>query len=1084
MHRITVIVFTQLKISKGYIMLLSHACIFATLLLSFTAFGNAQLDQFPGAIPLDHSRGVSTDLITEEGQRIYPSQAKQYRENIARVLENGDLSYVNPETTTLWDPNNEHPLKYQPIKLDPSKGAKFVDNYPTWIKSIMFEAKQDGQSYLFFASKKAHNLLLRKAIAEKLGYRIPDIQWVPNIEIEFPTLSDKKVFIQKFGRGAVNDEGVVINPGQYAGDSNLWIVENEEDSTKIKIQDIMVMNINEAIYNLALGNFDAEANVIKGRRTFNSLLVPFAMVDIPESLNLFSPKFGREFSGYAIFDYQFAEGFYPTYEDARWIARRILNLSNKDFGDIAAAAKYPHEETLLLTALLKARRDDLGRMFKIDIKPMNPKLDVSYGDRLKDGKLIPRFEREPEHDEDLPDAIPQPGYATRTAYGEQKSPLTRSEIFGFFKSIFQTNIISNLVTEFNAEILPQANVAKGIQEHQIDNAVEQWAHFIKTGEVKEIEFGAYTVPSWGFDLIANRAVVVGQYLGSDENIQLADTIGFSVDAGAYIGFDGIDPPYFLSGGAKVYLNRKYTHLKPIVSIKESLKTPFRNMIVPWFQNDLAQIFNEIESGNTEYLATEEGFKKVKEMTELFKETFQDGESLIVSDSLGAGLSLRGGYNFTEILKLQAEFNANQLTLWRTNIVRKGDEIQIYKDFGLLGSIGIKISLNASFIPIVSMSFKKSKGYARTSFNSVSMVLDETNKLDTVNNIVALKHLIHDNSVEEVNMLKKPFKITHKFDESTCNFQFFFWHSKCLTAKDDIKVVYPEGYKRRYYRYLDGDRSGRDYQSLFKDVVNSLINEFTDSTYAFNAVTSGNPGDTFMGRSTTEQFSFETELESGYPVDMFASILHVKKGWQADKEKSKELFQELNDLYDYEFFPKKILSRTEKIQLYNITLQINFYEDALFNIMEQDRKSFEKLSRLHVDLDRVNSYHNNGFDDDDDLDHYDVSRMIESYRKGMVEAWNDKDHKKFAKKLNKFMSFASKAFSMEGLKALAGGEYNLFARGQVGGFRKGDEDGDVPYVTDTYGKMGSSSFNGPLQGLKNDINISESELFVRWIMGYL
>ena len=550
---------------------------------------------------------------------------------------------------------------------------------------------------------------MRKAIAEKLGYKIPDIQWIPNIELSFPTISDKKIFIEKFGRGAIDDKGVSTNPGQYVGDKELWIIENEKDSTTIKIQDLLVMNINEATYNLALGNFNSETNIIKGRRTFNSLLIPFSMVDIPESINLLSPKLGRVFSGYVIFDYQFAEAFYPNYEDARWITRRILNLSASDFGEIAAAAKYPQEETLLLTELLKARRNDLGRIFKINIKPLPVNLEISYGDRLKDGKLIPNFERDPENDEDLPDAIPQPGYATRTAYGEQKSPLTRSEIFGFFKSIWQTNIISNLVTEFNREVLPQANVVKGIQERQIDLAVEQWARFIETGEVKEVEFGAYTVPKWGFDLIANRAIVVGQYLGSDENIQLADTIGFSVDAGAYIGFDGIEPPFFLSGGSKIFLNRKYTHLKPIVSIKKSLKTPFRNMIVPWFQHNLSKIFQEIESGNTDYLTSEEGFKKIEQMINVFKEQFQDGESLIISDSLGAGLSLRGGYSFNEILKSQAEFNANQLTLWRTNIIRKGDEIQIYKDFGLLGSIGIKISLNASFVPIVNMSFKKIKG---------------------------------------------------------------------------------------------------------------------------------------------------------------------------------------------------------------------------------------------------------------------------------------------------------------------------------------------------------------------------------------
>lgn len=1056
------------------------SCFILACIMTSSVMANSQLDQFPGSIPLDHSRGISTDLELEDGSLLTPSKARSFRENFARIIRGGDLSYLNPKSSTLWDPNNKHPFQYKKIALKRNQGVDFVDFYPSWVKSLMFEAKQGNRSFLFFASKKAHNLLLRKAIAEKLGYRIPDIQWVPKLTITFPTISDKNRFIAKFGKGSDTD------PGQYVGDVNLWIVDNRDDSTTLTMQDVMVMNTNEATYNLALGNFSANQNITKGRRTFNSLLLPFAMVDIPESINLFSPKFGREFSGYAIFDYQFAEGFYPTFEDARWMARRILNLSAKDFGQVAAAAAYPQEETMILAELLKARRNDLGRLFKININDMQADLEKSYGDRLKKGKLIPKFDRDPEDDEDLPEALPQPGYATRTAYGEQKSPLTRSEIFGFFRSLWTTNSITNLVSEFNSEILPRANVAKGIQEHQIDVAVDQWSHFLQTGEVKEVEFGAYAVPKWGFDLIANRAIVVGQYLGSDENIQLADTIGVSVDAGAYIGFDGIDPPMFLAGGAKVYLNRKYTHLKPIISIKESLKTPFRNMIVPWFQNGLAQIFQEIESGNVDYLTSEEGFNKVNEMVTLFKESFQDGESLIITDSLGAGFNLRGGYSFNEILRVQAEFMANQLTLWRTNIVRKGEEIHIYKDFGLLGSIGIKISLNASFVPIVSMAFTKTKGYARTSFNSVSLTMDDTNKVSTINNIIALKHLIHDNSVEEVNLLQEPYKITHNFDESTCNFQFFFWHSKCLNAKDDIKVVYPGGYKRKYFRYVDGDREGRDYQTLFKDVINSLISEFTEYTYNFNAVTSGNPGDTFMGQSTTEQFTFETELESGYPVDMFASILHIKKGWQADKKKSKEIFDELNDLYKYEFFPKDILSRTEKLQLYNITLQINFYEDAIFNIMEQNQKAFYEIAKKYADIDRINSYRNTGNNDDDHnkLDNWDIARMLNDYRKGMVRAFNSKDHRKFAKKLNKFISFVSKAFDMEGLKVIAGGEYNLFARGQVGGFRKGDEDGDVPYVTDTFGKMGSASFNGPLQGLKNDINISDSELFVRWIMGYL
>lgn len=1046
-----------------------------------SAIANSQLDGFPGAVPLDHSRGVSTDLVLEDGRVVSPSIAEEIRENLSRILPGGDLSYINPAASTIWDPENKNPINLKPINIDLNKGFDFRTFYPTWIKSLMIEVRQDNNSYLIFASKKAHNILLRKAMLEKLGYRVPDVQWVPKTKISFPTISDKNRFINKFGAGDHSD------PGQFVGDANLWITNNHEDSTDIEIQDTIIMNLNEPIYNLALGNFNAPIDVIKGRRTFNSLLIPFAFVDVPESINLFSPKFGREFSGYAVFDYQFSSEFYPTYEDARWISRKLLNLTRKDFAEVAAAAAYPAEETFILTELLIERRNDLGRLFNLPIEMMDANLKVTYGDRLKDGKLIPTFREN--GDSELPEALPQPGYAARTAYGEQKSPLTRSEIFGFFRSIMQSNVISNLVSEFNREILPQTNVIKGIQEHQIDNAVEQWGHFLQTGEVKDIEFGAYAIPRFGANLIASRDIVIGNYLGSDENVQLADTIGFSVDGGAYIGFDGIEPPVFLSGGAKVFFNRRYTHLKPIVSIKESLKTPFSNMIVPFFQENLANIFHELESGNTDYLTSEEGFAKVQTMVETFKEQFQDGESLLITDSVGAGLNLRGGYSFNEILSVQADFAANQMTLWRTNIVRRGEEIHIYKDFGLLGAISVKLSLNASRLPIVSMSFRKAKGYARTFFNTVNLEIDENNKMKTLSQIIALKHLLHDNSAEEANMLKKPYKITHRFDESTCNFQFLFWHSKCLNAKDKIKVTYPEGYERNYYRYVDGDRSGRNYQDLFKNVINSLIDEFLETTATFNAVTSGNPGDTFLGRSTTKQFSFETEIESGYPVDMFASILHIKKGWEAKHDKAVDLFNELNDLYKHDFFPSDILSRTEKLQLYSLTLQINFYEDALFNIMDMDQKKFENAIRLHADLGRINDYintsrgprnrHNENW-----IDAWDAARMMEGYRKKMVKAFNRKDIKDFAKYTDKMLSFASIAFNMEGLKLLAGGEYNLFARGQVGGFRKGDEDGDVPYVTDTYGKMGSASFNGPLHGLQNDIKITQSELFIRWIMGYL
>ena len=65
------------------------------------------------------------------------------------------------------------------------------------------------------------------------------------------------------------------------------------------MQDLLVMNTTEPIYNLAMGTVDTidenfqGVDMVQGRRTIKSLLLPFAMVDVPESINLFPPKLGR-----------------------------------------------------------------------------------------------------------------------------------------------------------------------------------------------------------------------------------------------------------------------------------------------------------------------------------------------------------------------------------------------------------------------------------------------------------------------------------------------------------------------------------------------------------------------------------------------------------------------------------------------------------------------------------------------------------------------------------------------------------------------------------------------------------------------
>ena len=63
---------------------------------------------------------------------------------------------------------------------------------------------------------------------------------------------------------------------------------------------------------------------------------------------------------------------------------------------------------------------------------------------------------------------------------------------------------------------------------------------------------------------------------------------------------------------------------------------------------------------------------------------------------------------------------------------------------------------------------------------------------------------------------------------------------------------------------------------------------------------------------------------------------------------------MNDIYNHEFFPKDILARTKKLQLYNINLQLNIYEQGIRTVINSNRNRFLQLARQYVDLDRIQS----------------------------------------------------------------------------------------------------------------------------------
>lgn len=92
------------------------------------------------------------------------------------------------------------------------------------------------------------------------------------------------------------------------------------------------------------------------------------------------------------------------------------------------------------------------------------------------------------------------------------------------------------------------------------------------------------------ELILSRDIILGNYLGTDNLVQLADTFGASAEVGVFAGIEGIGAD--LAGSVKVStsLVRSFSHVKPVRNLKESLKEPFKNIFVNLLKKSLKDKF--------------------------------------------------------------------------------------------------------------------------------------------------------------------------------------------------------------------------------------------------------------------------------------------------------------------------------------------------------------------------------------------------------------------------------------------------------------------------------------------------------------
>lgn len=1030
--------------------------VISLLLFSSQGAWSAPLRDLPGSIPLQYERQAAADLV-HQGKILIPDEARA-------LYESGwvkDLSLLNPdETSVLWKNTiGSRPLDDLSLLELRSSGEdiEFVSETPVPNGNVGFIGQKrtaNGQikTYQFLLSLKGHNILVRKALLRKIGYNIPATDRIASARIRFKSVSSKREFYKTIHRHTFVE-------------SNRWVTSDPETEDEfLTLQDLIaVEGPDDQMYNLARGDMDA--SIVQGRRLLNALLLPFSLTDAPESLNLMSWTGGQIFNAQLLMPYEDGEAFTTSYEDARWITRRLLRLQKSDWNDIASASKIPQEAAALLVEKLISRRNFLRKALHLENEsqelPVNTQ--VTWGDKLIKGKLK---------------NISWPGYSRHFAGVEPDSPFSGQEAWGLFKSRALSNAIAFTVNQFNLRFAPKTDLGWKIFDHQLDMAAQQFAHFIATKEVKKTPLAFWNTPFYNTNIIAGRDIIAGSYMGTENRVQLADTVGLAVDGGLFFLGQGLPTQVSASAQAKVFFVKTYTHVKPLTSIKAGLKEPFRNMMVPYLKRQAAQPLDQIAAleSKKSVLAADEMSEQIKKHLDQFNRSFGPGESMIVSTSLGPDLSFSIGKGIFENAQIYGRIQDKLIGISRIHIHRKDEKtVQVYMDPALYNIFSLALGLNA-YIPVLEVGWDWQKGMATTHFFNFNIDSDLSSNPRFFDNIVAVSAALRGANLQYLKSQQKPWQVKHDFSDKQNRFNFLFWRFLKSNTTDVIRVTHPNGQSADFIRRGRGQRSGRDYDSLLTDVTNALIAERTGNpSLALAAGKSSSPADTLLGRSVSRQVIVEAELTpSAVRWDnLYSSVQYTWRGWEIKRDKALKILAEIQRMFGKDLFPNVSLNETQKIQFYSIDVQITLAQRALQRIQSltdaQVTTIFAEYSREPKEFVT-------------DTDIWEV--MVISQLKKMRKALAIGDRKEFVEKLTRVLEIAESQLEFEGFKAFVGGEPNLFVRGQIRGFRVGAEDGQQEIYSATLGQIGSFEPFGPLNHVQRNMNITGGEFLLSWLLNPL
>ena len=1070
----------------------------------------------------DTMKAPAIDLIDGSGRALD-------RDEVVDLIHSGkDVSLLDPRASDVWTPTslpatNDERFGY------PADGATLTYDSDLPNSEGMMRARvvaEDGRAFRLVVSLNSHASLIRAALLRRLGYTISSPRYYRSIRLRFKDLDQRNLYL----------DGVSYGNGGVA--PARWLVSTPGAEPILELSDIVLEpgRIETPPYQWGA----VSGSAIQGRRALRALIIPFVLADINESINLYSWEVGKILSNNVSLTHQYASNFADiTFEDARWIVRKIAHLTRSDLAEIVAIGKYPEHVNAIVLEKMIARRDQLVSLFQLKYELPRGERKIDYNTKLTLPPDLDKGKVTQEHYE---------GYAGRYTIGDPNSPLRTGEITRYLTLQAMSAGIQALTTKINEQITIRS-ASDVVTDHQ-KSVIEQIIDHIRKNPKSPYEqsLGTWAGPTGGFRLNASRNLVTGTYYGSDSPLQLVDNVSAQANVGFFMGFDGVPTKLVPGVGGNLYVQRNYIHVRPIPNAKEALKTNWKWLWVPGFMKHLGKILepgskcptspsapgpDTLTDGTdpcqmtpAEALSPEQVGKNL----DAFLTEMKEGELFTITDTIGMGASGTLTIPLSALISGDISgisgsfaFGANGQTaiLRRTTFTRTKDGLQVYTQSVRSGAQSFSFDFNF-WMNIFHTAYTTRAGAATT---HAYILGDKPSEADAQRKLlVTLQSLLKHNNTDSLEENYPSYLLKHKTPSHSTRAKLLRWswdaveenHRLTIQPPADPEGRYkPEEQQRTFYSNRIVRRSGTNDYAFLSDIIDGFF-----KGYGYDSSASGsNPADSFLGRSKWNATTSEAETTPGHESEIFTMVERHWQGWLLSQKKLFKIFDQIEARVQSLNLPTPLFQRDffnnlKRLEMYDIQSSLLIYEPGVSKIRQEilaaRGNSEQALVQKLIDLDGREAFRNwcrqeITIRDGGNSDYGTVDSKVDDVMSG--RGWAYECLKPWMTKVIKMSKKYPTAkeeqvrWTNDLVRAIETGlefgkflnwlgKENFFFQVRVSGFRKGQEDGDntnlsgqasgnPDYLSSTIGTVGDAGA-GPLKDLATQTQITAYELYARYL----